>query len=105
MSFFLGNMKRDLSDKSKNVEDANQVKENVESTCSLSDEVFSDGVNSPECAKILVNGLRNVENQVKELFVLKKKPKTRKFKWQSHLNSFQISLINLREKTKRKTKK
>ena len=67
--FFLGNEKRHLSDKSRNGEDAKKVKENVESTRSLSDEVFSDGLNSLECAKILVNCLRNIENKIKELFV------------------------------------
>ena len=45
MSFFLGNKKRDLSDKSKNWEDAKKVEENAESTGSLSYEVFSDGLN------------------------------------------------------------
>ena len=40
MSFFLGNKKRDLSDKSRNGEDAKKVKENVESSGSLSDQVM-----------------------------------------------------------------
>ena len=69
--FFLGNKKRDLSDKSRNGEDAKKVKENAESTGSL----FSDRLNSPECAKIQVNCLRNVENDVKELFVLNEETK------------------------------
>ena len=46
MSFFLGNKKRDWSDKSRNEEDAKKVKENNESTGFLSDKVFSDGLNS-----------------------------------------------------------
>ena len=74
MSFLLGNKKRDLSDKSRNAEDAKKVKENAESTGSLSDEVFNDGLNLPECAKILVNCLRNIENQVKVYF----KPRNQK---------------------------
>ena len=40
MIFFLGNKKRDLSDKSRNGEDAKRVKENAESTGSLSDLLF-----------------------------------------------------------------
>ena len=52
MNFFLGNKKRDLSDKSRNGEDAKKVKENAESTGSLSDEVFSDGLNSSECDRV-----------------------------------------------------
>ena len=55
MSFFLGNKKRDLSDKWRNGEDVKKVKENAESTGCLSDEVFSNGLNSPECEKILAN--------------------------------------------------
>ena len=69
MSFFLGNKKRDLSNKSRNGKNRKKVKENAESTASLSDELFSYGFNSPECVKILVNCLRNIENQVKELFI------------------------------------
>ena len=75
MSFFLGNKKRDLSDKSRNGEDAKKVRENAESIGSLSDEVFSDGLNSPECAKILVNCLRNIENQVKKLYFKRRNKK------------------------------
>ena len=45
MSFFLGNKKRDLSDNSRNGEDAKKVKESAESTGSLSDEVYSDALN------------------------------------------------------------
>ena len=48
MIFLLGNKKRDLSGKSRNGEDAKKVKENAESTGSLSDKVFSDHLNSPE---------------------------------------------------------
>ena len=80
MSFLLGNKKRDLSDKSRNGEDARKIKENAESTGSLSDEVFSDGLIHPECAKVLVNYLRNIENQVKELFILNEETKNEQIK-------------------------
>ena len=80
MNFFPGNKKRDLSNKSRNGEDAKKVEENAESTGSLSDEVFSDGLNSPECSKILVNCLRNIENQVKELFALNEETKNAQIK-------------------------
>ena len=36
----------------------------------LDSSVFSDGFHSPEFAKILVNCLKSIELQVKELFVL-----------------------------------
>ena len=54
MIFFLGSRKRDLSRKSRDGEDSNKVKDN-DSLCSLSDEVYSDGLNSLEQAKLLVN--------------------------------------------------
>ena len=63
MSFFLGKQKKkDLSDKSKDGEDSKKVKEN-DSLSSLPDEVFSDGLNSLELPKLLVNCLKSIENQ------------------------------------------
>ena len=49
--------KKDLSDKSKDGEDSKKVKEN-DSLSSL-----PDGLNSPELPKLLVNCLKNIENQ------------------------------------------
>ena len=54
MSFFLGNKKRDLSDKSKDGEDSKKIKES-DSLSSLPEEVFSDGLNSPALAKLHIN--------------------------------------------------
>ena len=54
MSFFLGSTKRDLGDKSRNVEDSKKHRENSDSTNSLPDDVFSDDFNPPECGKILI---------------------------------------------------
>ena len=67
MIFFLRNKKRDLSDKSRDREDSKKVKES-DSLSSIPDEGFSGGLNSPELAKLLVNCLKIIENQVKELF-------------------------------------
>ena len=53
MSFFLGNKKRDLSDKSRDGEDSKKLREQSDSLSSLSDEVFADGLNSPELVKDL----------------------------------------------------
>ena len=47
----MGSKKRDLSDKSTDGEDSKRVKES-DSLSSLPDEDFSDGLNSPELAKI-----------------------------------------------------
>ena len=105
MSFFLGNKKRDLSDKSRNGDDAKKVKENTESTGSLSDEVFGDGLNSPECAKILVNCLRNIDNQVKELLVLNEETKSAQVKVTESLEFFSNKFDELERENKKKNEK
>ena len=105
MSFCLGNKKRDLSDKSRNGEDAKKVKENAECTGSLSDEVFNYGLNSPECAKILVNCLRNIENQIKELFILNEETKNAQIKVTESLEFFSNKFDELERENKKKNEK
>ena len=106
MSFFLGNKKRDLSDKSRNEEDAKKVKENAESTGSWSDEVFSNGLNSPECAKILENiENRNIKNQVKELFILNEETTNAQIKVTEALEFFSNTFDELERENKKKSKK
>ena len=102
MSFFLGN---NNSDKSRNGENRKKVKENAESTASLSDELFSYGFNSPECVKILVNCLRNIENQVKELFILNKETKNAQIKVTESLEFFSNKFDELERKNKKKNEK
>ena len=76
MSFFLGNKKRqDLSDKSRDGEDSEKLRERSDSPSSLSVEVFADGLNSPELAKLLVCLLRSIEAQVKDLFKVNEETK------------------------------
>ena len=65
MSFFLGNQKRDLYDKSRDDEDSKKLREQSDSPSSLSDEVFADGLNSPELAKLLVCSLRKLKLKLK----------------------------------------
>ena len=67
MSFFSGSRKRDLSDKSKDGEDSKKVKES-DSLSSLPDEVFSDGLNSPELAKLPINCLKKYREPSKGAF-------------------------------------
>ena len=59
--FFLGKQKKDLSKKLRDGEDSKKVKES-DSLSSLPDEVFSDGLNSPESPKLLVHCLKSIEN-------------------------------------------
>ena len=80
MSFFLGNKKRDLSDKSRDGEDSKKLREQSDSLSSLSDEVFAGGLNSPELAELLVCSLRNIEAQVKDLFKVNEETKISQIK-------------------------
>ena len=92
MSFFGVGKKWDLSDKSRNGEDTKKIRENSANSLSdLPDEVFEDGLASPDCAKIFFNCLKRIESDVKKLFEIKQKVKTLKLKWQSHYKTFQIN--------------
>lgn len=80
-SFFGGGKKRDLSDKSRNGEDTKKIRENSTNSLSdLSDEIFEDGLNSPECAKIFFNCLKRIETDVKKLFELQAESKDAQIK-------------------------
>ena len=97
MSFFLGSKKRDLSDKSKDGEDSKKVKES-DSLSSLPDKVFSDGLNSPELAKLLVNCLKSIENQVKELFTFHEEAKESQIKVSESLEFMSAKFDEIKEK-------
>ena len=55
-------------------------REQSDSLSSISDEVFADGLNSPELVKLLVCSLRNIEAQVKNLFKVKEEAKISQIK-------------------------
>ena len=88
-----------MSDKSRNGGDTKKVKETAKSTFSLSDEVFSDGLNSSECAKILLNCLRNIENQLKEFSVVNEETK-KKIKVTDSLKLFSNNFDGLERENK-----
>ena len=73
-SFFLGSKKGDLSHKSRDGEDLKKVR-GSDSLSSLPDKVFPDCLNSPKLSKLLVNCLKSIENQVKELFTFHEEAK------------------------------
>ena len=76
--FFMGSKKRDLSDKSREGEDSKKVKESDKSF--LPEETFSDGLNFPELAKLLVNCLKSIKIQEKELFTFHEEAKESQIK-------------------------
>ena len=104
MSFFLGNKKRDFSDKSKDGEDSKKVNES-DSLSSLPDKVFSDGLNSPELAKLLVNSLKSIENQEKKLFTYHEEAKECQIKVTESLNFMPAKFDDLEKEIKKKDEK
>ena len=101
MSFFLGSKKRDLSNKSKDGEDSKKVKES-DSLSSLPDKVFSDGLNSPELAKLLINFLKSIENQAKELLTFHKEAKKSQIKVTESLEFMSAKFDDLEKEIKKK---
>ena len=101
MSFF---RRRDNSDKSRDGEDARMSTEN-ESLSSISDEIFSDGLNSPALAKLFFNCLRNIENQVKELSLFQEETVKNNLKVTESLNSMSERFDKLEGLLKEKDEK
>ena len=104
MIFFLRNKKRDLSDKSRDREDSKKVKES-DSLSSIPGEGFSDGLNSPELAKLLVNCLKIIENQVKELFNFCEEAKKLQIKVTVSLDFMSAKFDDLEKEIKKKHEK
>ena len=104
MSFFLERKKRDLSDNLRDGEDSKKVKES-NSLSSLPDEVFSDGLNSPELAKLLVNCLKSIENQAKELFTFHEGAKQSQIKVTESLEFMSAKFDDLEKEIKKKDEK
>ena len=105
MSFFLGNKKRGPSDKSRDGEDSKKRREQSDSLSSLSDEVFADGLNSPELAKLLVCSLRNIEAQVKDLFKVNEETKISQIKVTESLDALSKKIDELETEIKNKDEK
>ena len=101
----MGRKRRDLSDMSRNGEDEKKVEKYTESTRSLSDEVFADGLNSLNCATILVNCLASIGNQVRELFALHEQTKHVQIKRQELLDFLSNKFDDLEREQKKKMKK
>ena len=99
MSFCLGNKKRDLSDKSRDGEDSIKLREQSDSLISLSDEVFADGLNSPELAKLLVSSF------VKDLFKVNEETKISQIKVTESLDALSKKIDELETEIKNKDEK
>ena len=105
MSFFLRNKKRGPSDKSRDGEDSKKRREQSDSLNSLSDEVFADGLNSPELAKLLACSLRNIDAQVKDLFKVNEETKMSQIKVTESLDALSKKIDELETEIKNKDEK
>ena len=92
--FFVKSKKRDLSDESKTTEDPKKVKES--GSASLSDEcdVFAEGLESEDCRAILYNCLKNLERDVKSIYLLANENKASSIKGEKQLDDLTKS-VNL----------
>ena len=106
MSFFGVGKKRDLSDKSRNGEDAKKIRENSANSLSdLPDEVFEDGLASPDCAKIFFNCLKRIESDVKKLFEIQAESKDAQIKVTESLQNLSDKLDEIEAENKKKDEK
>ena len=65
--------KRDLSDQSNDGDEPKRLREESSASSSSPDspsDVFQESLKSPDCMKILLNCFKNLDKQVKELFIL-----------------------------------
>ena len=60
--------KRDLSDQSCDGEEPKKAREGSLNDSSVSLDVFTEGMKSPECLHILVNCMKNIEAKIKEIW-------------------------------------
>ena len=72
---------------------------------SLPDEVFSDGLNSPELAKLLATCLKSIENQVKELFTFHEEAKESQIKVIESLEILSSKFDDIDKEIKKKNEK
>ena len=96
----MGSKRRDLKRRGRK-----NMKKYTENTGSLSEEVFADGLKSPNCAIILVHCLLSIENQVMELFALHEQTKYTQIKQQESLDLLSNKFDELEREHKKKKRK
>ena len=82
-----------------------KLREQSDSLSSISDEVFADGLNSPELARLLVCLLRNIEAQVKDLFKVSEETKISQIKVTESLDALSKKIDELETEIKIRMKK
>ena len=71
----------------------------------MPDEIFTDGLNSLKLAKLLVNCLKSIENQVKEIFTIYEDAKKSHIKGTESLEFMLAKFDNLEKEIKKKDEK
>ena len=90
--------KRDLSNKSENGEDAKKIRDGslnssqISQTSDIPDQVFAGSLESPECVTNLFNCIKNVEKQIKEIFVSTNETKDIQIKGEQQLLELTTSI-------------
>ena len=105
--------KRDLSDQTCNGEEPKQAREGSLNDSSVSlDDVFTEGMKSPECLHILVNCTKNIEAKIKEIWEMNQVTQDNQIKGECQLRDlvkplkfYNEKLTNWKEITKRKRRK
>ena len=77
-----------------------EEKSSIESLREMSDDVFAESLKPPACVEILFNCLRNVEKQMKEIFVLAKSTQEQQIKGEKQLNDLYDSVQFISDKFK-----
>ena len=77
-----------------------EVKSSIESLSEMSSDAFAESLKSTSCVEILFNCLKNVEKQIKEIFVLIISTQEQQIKYERQLNDLRGSVQFISEKFK-----
>ena len=84
--FNSGSKKRDLSSEtSTSGDDPKKIREGSLDDSSNPDDVFTEGLSSPDCVKVLHNCIKNVEKQIHGIHSKTEKSKKSQIKGEQHL--------------------
>ena len=84
--FNSGSKKRDLSSEtSTSGDDPKKIRDSSLDDSNNPDDVFTEGLSSPDCVKILYNCIKNVEKQIHDIHSKTEETKTSQIKGEQHL--------------------
>ena len=83
--YFAGSgKKRELSNNSTIGDDPKKQREDSLNNSQNVDDIFSEGLSSPDCVAILVNYIKNVEKQIVEIFSKTEETRNSQIKGEQH---------------------